>query len=68
MSYLKLLKYGLRFIFLQTLITGLTIYFFDNYLIKDFEDAGEILINNLIEDRDRFYPFLTNDFVKIDFI
>lgn len=67
MSYLKLLKYGLRFIFLQTLITGLTIYFFDNYLIKDFEDAGEILINNLIEDRDRFYPFLTNDFVKIDF-
>jgi lipopolysaccharide/colanic/teichoic acid biosynthesis glycosyltransferase len=66
MSYLKLLKYGLRFIFLQTLLTGLTIFFFDNYLIKDFEDAGEILINNLVEDRDRFYPFVTNDFIKID--
>ena len=66
MSYLKLLRYGIRFIFLQTILTSVTIFYFDRYLLKDFPDAGEILINNLIEDRDRFYPFINNSFLKLD--
>tara|TARA_B100000427_G_scaffold230353_1_gene193528 strand:+ start:16075 stop:17514 length:1440 start_codon:yes stop_codon:yes gene_type:complete len=66
MGYLKIIRYGVRFVFLQAVLTFVTIYYFDNYLIKGFPDAGEILINNLVEDRDRFYPFLSNYFIKLD--
>ena len=36
------------------------------YLIKDFPDAGKILIDQLVEDRDRFYPIVGNEFLKLD--
>lgn len=66
MEYKKLIKYVLRFLFLQTLLTALTIYYYDNYLIAEYPDANLVVIGNLIEDRDRFYPLITNEFVKID--
>ena len=66
MEYKRLIKYVLRFLFLQTLLTALTIYYYDNYLIAEYPDANLVVIGNLIEDRDRFYPLITNDFVKID--
>ena len=66
MAYAKLFKYSVRFIFLQFVLTSFTIYFFDNYLIKDFPDAGKILIDQLVEDRDRFYPIVGNEFLKLD--
>ena len=66
MAYAKLFKYSVRFIFLQFVLTSLTIYFFDNYLIKDYPDAGKILIDQLVEDRDRFYPIVGNEFLKLD--
>lgn len=66
MSYIKLFKYGIRFLFLQVLLTTLTILYFDNFLIGDFPEAGKILIDNLIEDRDRFYNFIPNSYIKID--
>tara|TARA_X000001036_G_scaffold396925_1_gene398795 strand:- start:8241 stop:9677 length:1437 start_codon:yes stop_codon:yes gene_type:complete len=63
----KLSKYFLRFLFLQGLITAITIWYFDNYLIGDYFDGFIKIKDNLFEDRDRFYPFVTNDFIKIDF-
>ena len=66
MEYRRLIKYVFRFLFLQTLLTALTIYYYDNYLIAEYPDANLVVIGNLIEDRDRFYPLITNEFVKID--
>ena len=60
------LKYFLRFSFLQIFLTTLTILFFDTFLIGDYEDGYDIIIRNLLEDRDRFYPFVPNQLIKID--
>lgn len=60
------LKYFLRFTFLQTILTYLTIFYFDNFLIGNYKEGFFIISRNLLEDRDRFYPFVTNEFVKID--
>ena len=59
MGYKKLLKYGIRFLFLQITLTFITILYFDNLLIKNYPDAGKILIDNLFEDRERFLLFRT---------
>ena len=66
MSFIKLFKYGLRFLVLQTILTSFTIYYFNNFLIGDYYDGYLIIRDNLLEDRDRFYPFLSNDFIKSD--
>jgi len=62
----KITKYIFRFLFLQILISFTTIYYYDNFLIKDFPDANLVIINNLVEDKTRFYPFISNDLLKID--
>ena len=66
MKIYKLSKYFLRFLFLQGILTFITIWYFDNYLIGDYFDGFIKIKENLFEDRDRFYPFVTNDFIKID--
>ena len=66
MGLLKYVKYGIRFLFLQTLLTFFTIFYFDRFLIGDYFDGYLIIRDNLLEDRDRFYPFVTNDFIKTD--
>ena len=66
MGLLKYVKYGIRFLFLQTLLTFFTIFYFDRFLIGDYFDGYLIIRDNLLEDRDRFYPFVTNDFIKND--
>ena len=66
MGLLKYIKYGIRFLFLQTLLTFFTIFYFDRFLIGDYFDGYLIIRDNLLEDRDRFYPFVTNDFIKTD--
>ena len=66
MSFIKLFKYSLRFLVLQTIVTSFTIYYFNNFLIGDYYDGYLIIRDNLLEDRDRFYPFLSNDFIKSD--
>ena len=66
MGLLKYVKYGIRFFFLQTLLTFFTIFYFDRFLIGDYFDGYLIIRDNLLEDRDRFYPFVTNDFIKTD--
>ena len=62
----RLLKYGLRFLLLQTLLTAVTIYYFDNFLIGDYKQGFNIIIDNLLDDRSRFYEFIPRSFIKID--
>ena len=60
------IKYSVRFIFLQIILTSFVIYYFDRYLINEYVDGYVIIINSLIEDRNRFYPFINDFFIKID--
>ncbi len=59
------LKYLTRFLFLQVLLTFLTIYYFDNFLIYNQEIKQNIYLN-LIEDATRFMPFINSEFITID--
>ena len=61
-----LLKYLIRFFVLLVTITFTTIYYFDRFLMNEYQDGYLIIINNLLEDRDRFYPFIVNEYIKID--
>jgi len=67
MRFKSYFKYGLRFFILQSILTFFTIYYFDRFLINEYKEGFLIIINNLLEDRDRFYPFVENDYIKIDF-
>jgi len=58
-------KYFVRFLFLQVILTSLTIWYFDNYLVRDSEHKFE-LFQNLIEDRERFFMFVPFKYVTID--
>lgn len=66
MRFTNLFKYLFRFLLLQTLLTAITIWYFDNFLIGDYFDGYIFIRDNLLEDRLRFYPFLPYNFVKID--
>ncbi len=62
----SLLKYAVRFLFLQALLTALTIYYFDNFLIyRDSEVKYQIYLN-LLEDNSRFYPFIDLSLITVD--
>lgn len=58
-------KYFVRFLFLQVILTSLTIWYFDNYLVRDSDHKFE-LFQNLIEDRERFFMFVPFKYVTID--
>ena len=64
---LNLIKYLLRFAFLQAVITSLTIWYFDNYLVFSSQEKFQLYLN-LLEDRNRFLPFLPTSFFSIDII
>ena len=66
MTTISKLKYFLRFIFLQIFLSSFTIFYFDKFLIGNYVDGFNIIVRNLLEDRDRFFPFVTNYFIKID--
>ena len=66
MNIKRLFKYLIRFLMLQITLTAVTIYYFDRFLMNEYVDGYLIIINNLLEDRDRFYPFIQNDLIKID--
>ena len=67
MNLKDLLKYFSRFLTLQIILTFITIFYFDRFLIGDYKEGYDIIIFNLIEDRNRFYNFIPNQFLKIDF-
>ena len=66
MNFKNYIKYSVRFIFLQIILTSFVIYYFDRYLINEYVEGYVIIINSLIEDRNRFYPFINDFFIKID--
>ena len=61
----SIFKYSIRFFTLQALLTFLTIYYFDNFLIPANEYRLQIDAN-LLEDKERFYPLIAEEFIKID--
>jgi len=63
----SLAKYILRFAFLQVLISFLTIWYFDNFLILSQEDKFQ-LYQNLVEDRNRFLPFIPENLITVDLV
>ena len=63
----NIFKQIIRFITVQFTLTIITILYFDNFLIGDYLDGFVIILENLLEDKDRFYPFLSSEFVKLDF-
>ena len=73
MGFKNIAKYTFRFLFLQSLITSLTIYYFDNFLLPKGicescpEKSFRLQIDAyLVEDKNRFFSFLNDEFVKID--
>ena len=69
MNFSKYLKYGVRFFFLQVTLTQFTRFYFDNYLLPQGALKNEYRIRidaNLLEDKNRFLGFISDDFIKID--
>ena len=74
MAFNRLLKYTFRFLFLQSLLTYITIYYFDNFLIPNNDLYPDLkgytfrnqIDANLFEDAQRFLPFLNENLIKID--
>jgi len=65
MKLKSVIKYAVRFIFLQLFLSSFSIYFFDNFLIKDIQ-TKDLIYKNLIDDIDRFLPIINSPYVTID--
>ena len=65
MKLSSVIKYAVRFIFLQVFLSAFSIYFFDNFLIRNVQTKN-LIFENLIEDIDRFIPFINSPFVTVD--
>ena len=61
----NLIKYAIRFSFLQSILTFITIYYFDNFLISN-SNFKQIIYFNLVEDIQRFLPFINSNYISID--
>jgi len=61
----NLIKYLVRFLFLQTSITAITIWYFDNFLISSSFDKFNLYLN-LVEDRNRFMAFIPLNIISVD--
>ena len=65
MKLKNIIKYLIRFLFLQGVISIVTIWYFDNFVFINAEHKFEIYLN-LVEDRERFYNFLPLSWITID--
>ena len=61
----NILKYFVRLMFLQFLITFFTIWYFDNFVFLNEEHKYNIYLN-LVEDRERFYSIIPLSWITID--
>ena len=69
----RYIKYSLRFLFLQSLLTYISIFYFNNYLVSteycefcvDNTYLGQINAN-LLEDRNRFFSFIPENYININ--
>ena len=66
MKLSNIYKYIIRFLFLLISLTYFTVWYFDRFLIGDYTDGYTIIINNLVEDWSRFYPFINVNLITID--
>ena len=65
MKFNSLMKYALRFIFLQGVLTSFISFYFDNFLISN-QDFKQGIYLNLVEDTTRFIPSLNTELITID--
>lgn len=61
----SLLKYLIRFTFLQILITAVTIWYFDNFLLFSNADKFQLYLS-LVDDRNRFLTFIPLNLITVD--
>ena len=65
MKFNILIKYALRFIFLQVSLAYFIIFYFDNFLISN-QDFKQGIYLNLVEDTTRFIPFINTELITVD--
>ena len=65
MKLKNIFKYLFRFALLQTILTSLTIFYFDSYLISN-QEFKQIIYQNLLEDNQRFFPLVRYEFITVD--
>ena len=63
----NLIKYSIRFAFLQGILTFTTIHYFDNFLISN-DTYKQLIYLNLVDDVQRFMPFIRSEFISIDIV
>jgi lipopolysaccharide/colanic/teichoic acid biosynthesis glycosyltransferase len=61
----NIVKYFIRFVFLQTVVFITMVWYFDKYVFINQEHKFEVYLG-LVEDRDRFYDFIPLSWVTID--
>jgi lipopolysaccharide/colanic/teichoic acid biosynthesis glycosyltransferase len=61
----NIVKYFIRFVFLQTIVFITMVWYFDKYVFINQEHKFEVYLN-LVEDRDRFYDFIPLSWVTVD--
>ena len=74
MKFSKLIKYSIRFFTLQIFLTYFLIFYTNKFLISDIRCDNCVgfsfrmqINNNLWEDRNRFFPFVDQNFVQIEY-
>ncbi len=65
MNLKNLIKYFVRFLFLQLFISFSTIWYFDNFVFLGPDHKYQIFLN-LVEDQERFYNFIPLSWISID--
>ena len=61
----NIIKYLFRFALLQTILTSLTIFYFDNFMISN-QEFKQVIYENLLEDTERFFPFVAYELIAVD--
>ena len=61
----NIFKYLFRFALLQTILTSLTIFYFDSYLISN-QEFKQTIYQNLLEDTQRFFSLVRYEFITVD--
>jgi hypothetical protein len=75
MKIKQYLKYLLRFLFLQSLLSYLTVYYFNNFLIPKIDLYPDLVgytfkdqvISNLNEDATRLFPNIDERLIRLDY-
>ena len=65
MKIKNIVKYFIRFVFLQGVVFITMVWYFDKYIFINQENKFEVYLS-LVEDRDRFYDFIPLSWVTID--